>query len=73
MQEDAYHPDAGTALTRRGMIATGGAVALGTLAAAAIAHPAAAAEQPAIDASFKDFTLPKFQCDDSLIKVQKRG
>ena len=34
---------------------------------------ARAAEQPEVDASFTDFTLPKFQCDDSLVRVQKKG
>lgn len=73
MQENEYRPGGAAPCTRRGMIATGGAVALGTLAVAGMARTAFAASPPAVDASFKDFTLPKFQCDDSLVKVQKRG
>ena len=53
---------------RRGVIAS----AVGALAAGGLIGTAHAAE-PEVDTSFKDFTLPKFQCDDSLVNVQKKG
>ncbi len=60
---------------RRGIMragALGGAAAL--LAATGGSRPAAAAEVPAIDTSFHDFTWPKINGnDDSLIKIQKKG
>ncbi|HEX5325589.1 MAG TPA: ABC transporter substrate-binding protein, partial [Acetobacteraceae bacterium] len=59
-------------LHRRGLLAAGGAAA-GALALTAVPRTVRAAEQPQIDASFKDFTLPKFDCDDSLVRVQKKG
>ena len=58
---------------RRGLLKTAGAAGAVALAAGIRAHPAAAATQPAIDTSFKDFTLPRFNCDDSLVRVQKKG
>lgn len=57
---------------RRGLLAAGSAVA-GAMAASGLARTAAAAEQPPVDTSFKDFTLPKFECDNSLLRVQKKG
>lgn len=53
---------------RRGVIAS----AAGALVAGGLIGTARAAE-PEVDTSFKDFTLPKFQCDDSLVNVQKKG
>lgn len=58
---------------RRELLKTGGVAAAAALAAGALARPALAAAEPAIDTSFKDFTLPKFNCDDSLVKVQNKG
>ncbi|MGI8771613.1 MAG: ABC transporter substrate-binding protein [Acidobacteriaceae bacterium] len=45
----------------------------GVVAASGLARAALAAEQPRIDTTFKDFTLPKFACDESLVRVQKKG
>ena len=59
-------------VSRRQLLVSGGLMAAGALAAAA-PRLAAAAAAPDIDTSFKDFTLPKFQCDDSLTKIQQRG
>jgi polar amino acid transport system substrate-binding protein len=59
-------------VSRRQLLISGGLVAVGTLAAASPRIVAAAAA-PEIATSFKDFTLPKFQCDDSLAKIQQRG
>jgi polar amino acid transport system substrate-binding protein len=59
-----------TRLSRRTMLASGGALAAG---AAIGASGTAIAAEPDIDTSFKDFTLPKMQADDSLIKVQQKG
>ncbi|OJY66640.1 MAG: hypothetical protein BGP12_09180 [Rhodospirillales bacterium 70-18] len=61
---------AATGLDRRQLFAVGSA---GAIAAAGFARNAAAAETPQIDTSFKDFTFPKFNCDDSLVKVQHKG
>ncbi len=62
-------------LGRRGLMragGVGGAAAL--LAAAAGTAPAHAADQPAVDPGFADFTLPKINGgDDSLAKVLKKG
>ncbi len=59
-------------VSRRELLISSGLVAAGSLAAAS-PRIASAAAAPEIDTSFKDFTLPKFQCDDSLVKVQQRG
>jgi polar amino acid transport system substrate-binding protein len=57
-------------LSRRTMLASGGAMGAGM----ALGVPAiAAAAAPALDTSFKDFTIPKFEADDSLVKIQKKG
>ena len=57
-------------LSRRMMLASGGAVAAGM----ALGAPAkAAAAAPVLDTSFKDFTIPKFEADDSLVKLQQKG
>jgi polar amino acid transport system substrate-binding protein len=57
-------------LSRRTMLASGGAMAAGM----ALGAPAiAAAAEPALDTSFKDFTIPKFEADDSLVKLQQKG
>lgn len=64
-------PDRGS-LSRRQLLMSSSLVAAGALAAAAPRIVVAAAA-PEIDSSFKDFTLPKFQCDDSLVKIQQRG
>lgn len=59
-------------IRRRGLLVSSAA---GVMAAGALV-PATrgwAAEQPRTDQSFKDFTLPKFQCDESLVNVQKKG
>ena len=57
-------------LSRRMMLTSGGAMAAGM----ALCVPAiAAAATPALDTSFKDFTIPKFEADDSLVKIQKKG
>ena len=62
----------GTA-TRRRLLLAGGLATAGLVAAAAAPTAARAAGAPEIDSSFKDFTLPKFDCDDSLVKVQQKG
>ena len=36
-------------------------------------RPARAASQPDFDTSIENFTLPVFDADDSLIKIQSRG
>ncbi|HUN82291.1 MAG TPA: transporter substrate-binding domain-containing protein, partial [Phycisphaerae bacterium] len=59
-------------VSRRQLLTSGGLVAAGALIAAA-PRTVIAAAAPEIDTSFKDFTLPKFQCDDSLTKIQQRG
>lgn len=59
-------------VSRRQLLISSGLVAAGTLAAAAPRIVMAAAA-PEIDTSFKDFTLPQFQCEDSLVKIQQRG
>ena len=64
-------PERGS-VSRRQLLISSGLVAAGTLAAAAPRIVMAAAA-PEIDTSFKDFTLPKFQCEDSLVKIQQRG
>ena len=64
-------PERGS-VSRRQLLISSGLVAAGTLAAAAPRIVMAAAA-PEIDSSFKDFTLPKFQCEDSLVKIQQRG
>lgn len=69
MREDAEHPR-NSGIRRRGLVVGGAA---GMVAAGGLVRAAQAAEQPRIDASFKDFTLPKFQCDESLVRVQKKG
>ncbi len=57
-------------LSRRTMLRSGGLMAAGV----ALAAPTQAmAAEPTINTSFKDFTLPKFQADDSLVKIQKKG
>ena len=62
-------------LGRRGLMragGVGGAAAL--LAATAATAPVRAADQPAVDASFADFALPKINGnDDSLVKVLNKG
>jgi len=65
--------DETTGLSRRRLLMSGGLATAGALAAAAAPRMAVAAAAPEIDTSFKDFTLPKFQCDDSLVKVQQKG
>lgn len=60
-------------LSRRRLLLSGGLATAGALAAAAAPRIAVAAAAPEIDTSFKDFTLPKFQADDSLVKVQQKG
>jgi len=65
------NPERGS-VSRRQLLISSGLVAAGTLAAAAPRIVVAAAA-PEIDTSFKDFTLPKFQCEDSLVKIQQRG
>ncbi len=64
-----------TGLGRRGLMRAGGAGgAAALLAATAGTAPARAADQPPVDASFADFTLPKINGgDDSLAKVLKKG
>lgn len=64
-------PSRATKLSRRTMLRSGGLMAAG-VALGAAPTPAAAAT-PTISSSFKDFTLPKFQADDSLVKVQQKG
>ncbi len=59
-------------LTRRRLLLSGGLATAGVLVAATPRLAAAAAALD-IDTSFKDFTLPKFQADDSLVKVQQKG
>lgn len=59
-------------VSRRQLLTSSGLVAAGALIAAA-PRTVIAAAAPEIDTSFKDFTLPKFQCDDSLTKIQQRG
>jgi polar amino acid transport system substrate-binding protein len=59
-------------VSRRQLLISSGLVVAGTLAAAA-PRTVIAAAAPEIDTSFKDFTLPKFSCDDSLTKIQQRG
>ena len=65
----------GTGPRRRGIMragALGGAAAL--VAATGGARTARAAEPPAIDTSYADFTWPKINsADDSLTKIQKKG
>jgi polar amino acid transport system substrate-binding protein len=52
------------------MVASGGIMVAG----AALAAPTVAATaEPTVDASFKNFTLPKFSADDSLVKLQQKG
>ena len=58
-------------LSRRRLLVSSGLAVVGAFAAAAPRTVVAAT--PEIDSSFKDFTLPKFQCDDSLAKIQQRG
>ena len=58
---------------RRGMLAAGGAAAVGAFAVSGVLGPAQAAETPQISGRFKDFALPKVNCDDSLVRVQKKG
>lgn len=72
MNEEATQP-AAPPLARRSLFAGTGALTVSALAAAGMATKAFAAEQPAVDSGFKDFTLPQFQCDDSLVRVQKKG
>jgi polar amino acid transport system substrate-binding protein len=71
MKKHADRPQA-DGVHRRDLLAAGGAVA-GTVAASGLARVARAAEEPRIDPSFKDFTLPKMQADESLVRVQKKG
>ncbi len=59
--------------SRRHLLISGGLATAGAVAAAVAPTVARAADAPKIDTSFKDFTLPKFDCDDSLVKVQKKG
>lgn len=72
MEHNETRPTAAP-FARRSLIAGSGALTAGALAAVGMARTAHAAEQPVIDTSFKNFTLPKFECDDSLVKVQKKG
>lgn len=77
MEDRKISPKTGTdetaALSRRRLLISAGLATAGALAAAAAPRTAAAAAAPEFDTSFKDFTLPKFQCDDSLVKVQQKG
>ena len=63
----------GAGLSRRHLLVSGGVASAGLVAAGMTPHARAVAAEPMIDTSFKDFTLPKFSCDDSLVKVQQRG
>jgi polar amino acid transport system substrate-binding protein len=52
------------------MLASSTAMAAGV----ALAVPGvASAAEPTVNASYKDFTLPKFNADDSLVKLQQKG
>jgi polar amino acid transport system substrate-binding protein len=70
---DKRDPCTGHALVRRHLLAGSAAAAAGVIAASGLARKAAAAAAPAINTSFLDFTLPSFNCDDSLVRVQQRG
>ncbi len=65
--------EGGASLSRRRLLVSGGLASAGLVAAGMTPHARAVAAEPMIDTSFKDFTLPKFTCDDSLVKVQQRG
>ncbi len=63
-----------TVLSRRTVLRSGGLAAAGAaLGAPAVSKAAASAAEPTINSSFKDFTLPKFHADDSLVKIQQKG
>jgi polar amino acid transport system substrate-binding protein len=64
-----------TRVGRRGLLRLGATSAAATLAmATGGARQAAAAPPPAVDASYKDFTLPSINGgDESLAKVQREG
>ncbi len=72
MEKEAIQPVVAP-LARRSLIVGSGALTAGTLAVVGAVASAFAAEQPVVDSTFKDFTLSQFQCDDSLIRVQKKG
>jgi len=57
-------------LSRRNFLITANAAAV-TVAASAL--PTQAASDPTYDARIADFTLPKFSCDDSLVKIQEKN
>jgi len=60
-------------LGRRGLLRSGAAGGAATLLAAVATTPATAAAPVEIDTDFADFVMPKFSCDDSLSKIQKKG
>jgi len=70
---DALQASIKARLSRRGFLATGGTAGAAAAVATLAVGPARAATQPTFDTSYENFTLPKFDADDSLVKIQKKG